>query len=72
MDTDVLWVKAWIESNDADDVLLLRCRPDGVLELVDPQEGGRTAKTFTDYDAARHWLGEDEYDLVEGRYVPRV
>ena len=66
------WIEVWIESltDDEYNVLLLKARPDGLFELVDPHENNNLIKTFQVYDDARYWLVEEEFDLVEGRWIP--
>jgi hypothetical protein len=63
------WVEVWIESYPGGEYLLL-VRPTGLgaIEIVDPQEGRKVIEVFSTYEDALHWLNEDEYDLVEGRY----
>jgi hypothetical protein len=63
------WVEVWIDSASGDYVLLLRPVEVGGLEIVDPQEGRKVIKRFKSYEEAVHWLNEDEYDLVEGRWT---
>lgn len=63
------WVEVWIDSASGNYFLVLRPTPDGGVEIIDPQEGGRVIERFGNYDDASHWLNEDEYDLVEGRWT---
>ena len=64
----ILWVEAWIDSASVEYVLLLRQLVRGELELLDPAKSYKVIETFEDYEAAVHWLNEDEYDLIEGRF----
>lgn len=67
---NIKWVEVWIDTSSAGGyVLLLRCLHDDSLKLADPQEGGRVIWDFPSYEEAVHWLNEDEYDLVEGRWI---
>ena len=63
-----IWVEAWIDSASGDYILLLRCIEDGKLELTDPSKSNAVIEIFENYEDAVHWLNEDEYDLLEGRY----
>lgn len=64
------WVEVWIDSASRGDYLLmLRALEDGSLEVIDLQKGKEVVRTFASYEAAVHWLSEDEYDRVEGRWV---
>lgn len=64
------WVEAWIDSSSSTYVLLVRERLSGDIEIIDPQDRHTCIATFTDYEEALHWLNEDEYDLMEGRWIP--
>jgi hypothetical protein len=65
------WVEVWIDSASGGDyVLILRSLADGSLEVIDPQDKSKVVNIFDSYDEATHWLNEDEYDLVEGRWFP--
>ena len=67
---EVKWVEVWFDSDLAGDyVLVLRELANGLLELVDPQEGRKVITTFGTYAAAVDWLWEDEYHLVTGRWI---
>ncbi|AUX36107.1 MULTISPECIES: hypothetical protein [Sorangium] len=67
--TKETWVEIWIESSSRGRYLLvLRPCDEGGFELRDPQKGGETVERFATYEDAVHWLNEDEYDLVEGRW----
>ena len=68
MTLNVRWVEAWIDSASGEYVLLLREIADGKFQIVDPQKNMQIVMTFASYDDAIHWLNEDEYDLIEGRY----
>ena len=68
----VQWIEVWIDDASRGEYLLvLRGFSDGILEVIDPQKGGERVATFHAYEEATAWLNEDEYDLVEGRYLPR-
>ncbi len=67
---EVMWVEVWIDDPSAGGyVLVLRALSDGSLQLIDPQESGRVVEVFSNYEDAVHWLREDEYGQVEGRYL---
>jgi len=66
--SDIKWVEAWIDSCCGEYVLLVR-EHNGRIEIIDPQEKGSILECFASYEDALHWLNEDEYDLIEGRYV---
>ena len=63
------WVEVWIDSASGRYVLLLLPNENGRLDVADPQEGLKIIQRFETYDEASHWLNEDEYDLVEGRWT---
>jgi hypothetical protein len=65
----VKWVEVWIDTaSPADYVLVLRELVDGSLEVVDPQEKGKIVRVFANYEEAKDWLREDEYDIAAGRW----
>ena len=68
MNRDIKWIEAWIDSVAAEYVLLVRENA-GRIEIVDPQKAGRIMESFDSYDDALHWLSEDEYDQIKGRYL---
>lgn len=71
MTKQIQWLEVWIDSaSKGEYVLLLRSLANETLELIDPQENLKTVKVFNSYEDALHWLNEDEYDLVEGRWIP--
>ena len=73
MNPEIKWVEAWISAPSYDPYLLvLYGLADGVCRLCDPQEGGRVLEVFPSYEDACHWLNEDEYDLMEGRWSPEA
>jgi hypothetical protein len=65
------WLEVWIDTSSAGEYLLVlrkyRNRP---IELVDPLDKWKIIRQFPDHEEASHWLNEDEYDMVEGRWVP--
>ncbi len=63
------WIEVWIDAASGEYLLLVRQDADGRVEINDPQEGSRTIQLFATYEEACHWLNEDEYDLVEGRWT---
>lgn len=66
----IKWAEVWIDSASRGDyVLILRSHGDSSLEVIDPQNKGKVVKNFEDYEEAVHWMNEDEYDLVEGRWT---
>lgn len=69
INTTIQWVEAWVDSGSGAYILLLRGLDTQAIELVDPQENSRVITTFDTYENAKHWLNEDEYDLLEGRYA---
>jgi hypothetical protein len=70
MSTQIRWIEVWVDDSSRGEYLLvLQGLEDGSLEVVDPQEGRQVVATFAGYSAAAHWLREDEYELVEGRWL---
>jgi len=67
MSDRIAWIEAWIDSCAGKYVLLVRQHNDRI-EIVDPQKNGEIIESFHSYEDALHWLNEDEYDLMEGRY----
>jgi hypothetical protein len=47
-------------------LLLLHATPDA-YEVIDPQDGGKSVFQAEDYDSARLWLLEDEYERLSER-----
>jgi hypothetical protein len=68
--SDIRWVEAWIDSAAGEYILIVRER-DGRIEIVDLQKHGSIIQSFDSYDDALHWLNEDEYDRIEGRFALR-
>ena len=67
----VQWIEVWIDEPSGGGYLLVVWGfIDGHVEIVDPQKGGERVAVFDDYEQATHWLNEEEYDLVEGRWTP--
>lgn len=62
------WIEVWIDSASKDYFLILRCQSTTEFMLIDPQQDKRQIVSFSSYEEASHWLNEDEYDLIEGRY----
>ena len=69
MKNGMKWVEAWIDSAEGAYVLLVRETSVGMIEIVDPLKGNSIIQVFSSYEEALHWLNEDEYDLIEGRYL---
>lgn len=65
------WLEVWVDSSpERQYLLVVRPLSDGRFAILDPQEKWRVAEFFESYEDAVHWLNEDEYDLVEGRWFP--
>ena len=63
------WIEVWVDSGSRGERLLILVGTDSAeIELLDPHEGNKTIARFASYEDAQHWLNEDEYDRVEGRY----
>jgi hypothetical protein len=66
------WLEAWVDSASRGEyVLLVRGFRDRVV-VIDPQAGGEQVARFATYDETSAWLNEDEYDLIESRWVPEL
>jgi len=63
------WLEVWIDSASTEYVLVVRHVSASLVEVLDPQDQWKVIETFPSYEAAVHWLNEDEYDLVEGRVL---
>jgi hypothetical protein len=65
------WVEVWLDSPSGGEyVLVVRGFSDGHVEIIDPQKAREQVAVFNHYEDATHWLDEEEYDLVEGRWTP--
>lgn len=69
MSKKIKWAEVWIDSASRGEYVLILRLVDNYLEVVDPQNQGKVVKTFDDYENAVHWLNEDEYDMIEGRWM---
>lgn len=65
MNSNIIWIEVWIDY-EIEYPLILRALNDGNFEILDKIEQTIVA-SFDNYDDARYWLSEDEYDLVMGR-----
>jgi hypothetical protein len=65
------WYEIWADDGLEVPYLLLVLPEHGseAIAVLDPKEGGRIVHRANDYEAARLWLLEDEYHLVEGRML---
>jgi hypothetical protein len=62
-------IEVWTDSATRGEYLLvLRAREDKTLELVNPHTKNQVVRMFASYEEAVHWLGEEEYERVEGRW----
>jgi hypothetical protein len=50
-------------------ILLLLCDSEGNCQIYDPKQGEKAVFSNNNYEAAKLWLLEDEYELVEGRLL---
>ncbi|WP_437728375.1 hypothetical protein [Sorangium sp. So ce861] len=67
----VQWIEVWVDDSSRGDYLLvLRGLEDGRVEIVDPQKNKEQVAMFDSYDDATHWLNEEEYEPIEGRWTP--
>lgn len=65
MSSHAKWAEIWAEDWDpAAYLLTLRAKHDGSFEVIDPQKSGEVIGTFSTYEDAADWLGEDEFHLV--------
>jgi hypothetical protein len=69
MSKQIKWAEVWIDSASRGEYVLILRLVDDCLEVVDPQNQSKVVKTFEDYENAVHWLNEDEYDMIEGRWM---
>ncbi len=62
------WLEVWIDtSSDGESILILRAMNDGTFEVTTPFKSS-WRQVFNEYDEAVHFLREDEFDIVEGRW----
>jgi len=66
------WYEIWVDEGlDVPYLLIVRPEQNGeCVVVIDPKEGGQVVHRSKDYEGARLWLLEDEYQLVEGRMMP--
>ncbi|MBW4476276.1 MAG: hypothetical protein KME54_05210 [Tolypothrix brevis GSE-NOS-MK-07-07A] len=50
-------------------ILLLLCDSEDNCQIYDPMQGYKVVFTNNNYDAAKLWLLEDEYEPIEGRLL---
>jgi hypothetical protein len=57
------------ETHDVPNILRLyaSATEQGKFLIIDPKENNRILETWPDYNAAKLWLLEDEFTLVNGR-----
>jgi hypothetical protein len=64
---DTGWFEVWADDgHDVPYVLVLIAR-DGMFRIFDPREGNELCFESTDYEAAKFWLLEDEFELIGRR-----
>ena len=65
------WIEVWVDGGTKGEYfLVLRALSDGSLAIVNPHAQNAVVKAFQKYDEAVHWLTEDEYELIDGRWFP--
>ncbi|BAB74701.1 hypothetical protein ACN23B_15050 [Anabaena sp. FACHB-709] len=50
-------------------ILVLLCDSEGNCQMYDPKQGDKVVFSSNNYEAAKLWLLEDEYEQVEGRLL---
>jgi hypothetical protein len=50
-------------------ILLLLCDGEGNCQIYDPKQDDKVVLCSNNYEAAKLWLLEDEYEPVEGRLL---
>ncbi|MCC5628613.1 hypothetical protein LC613_11080 [Nostoc sphaeroides CHAB 2801] len=50
-------------------ILLLLCDTEDNCQVYDPAQGYKVVFSSNDYNAAKLWLLEDEYEPIEGRLL---
>ena len=50
-------------------ILLLLCDSEENCRIYDPKQGDKVVFSSNDYETAKLWLLEDEYEPVEGRLL---
>ena len=62
------WMEVWLYRDpESDHLLVLRSRPDGRCEVVDPQKNWNHVHDFESYEAAYYWLRQETYEMLDGR-----
>ena len=73
VDTNILSFKmaeVWIDPMLSPPyILLLLCDSEGNCRIYDPKQGDKVVFSSNNYEAAKLWLLEDEYEPVEGRLL---
>lgn len=67
-----LWIEVFLEHpSQGEVVMLLRYRTSGIYEIINPHRPGLgvVVATFNTYDEAKTWFTDEEFDLVEGRWM---
>jgi hypothetical protein len=72
MNSESDWFEIWFSSGGATfPAWLLVVKPNSDSEsevlVLDPQEGYKVIFRGTNYEEACRWLGEDEFEMVDGR-----
>ncbi|MBE9057526.1 hypothetical protein [Sphaerospermopsis sp. LEGE 08334] len=62
--------EVWIDSMLSPPyILLLLCDKEGNCQVYDPKQGNKVVFSSNNYEAAKLWLLEDEYEPFEGRLL---
>ena len=68
------WFEVWREGSEPPHIHLLVVMPDdkksGCVVVLDPKDNYKIVHQGQNYEATCLWLGEDEFELVEGRVFP--
>ncbi|TWT35816.1 hypothetical protein KOR34_07100 [Posidoniimonas corsicana] len=60
------WYEVWADGGLYPPYLLLLQKIGNTYDVVDPQEGGNIVFHAEDYESAKQWLLEDEYEKLNG------
>lgn len=65
------WYEIWADCGLSPPYLLLVHAAEGTCNIIDPQEGGKVIFTAGDYESAKQWLLEDEYERMSEKLDDR-
>lgn len=68
------WFEVWHTGEEAPPAYLLLVvsnkGANGIIRVLDPFKNNEQVFASAEYEEVTDWLGEDEYELLEGRFFP--